>query len=132
MPNTTEKQSVGSGVDQQRLISYSPNEVRDAMIAADITEVPHHDCGGCGVWVKYLRHGEQLYFGPGCGCSWSNPEPRSWADAADWLNMQSRPDIQQKLAARFGLANDKTARSPAAACSVLFIGGPLDGQWRTR
>jgi hypothetical protein len=78
-------------------------QVRDAMITANITRVEHHDCGGCGVVVFYSRIGENLYFNPGCGCKWSPSEPRAWSDAADWINMQTSEEWRQKLRAAFGL-----------------------------
>jgi len=53
--------------------------------------------------VFYSRDGEQLYFNPGCGCSWSPREPRSWDDAAVWINMQTSVEWRNKIAARFGI-----------------------------
>lgn len=82
------------------------NEVRDAMIAANITEVDHHDCGGCGYMTKYLRHGENLFFDRGCWCSSygvAGPEPRDWSSAAEWIDMQTKPEWRDKLRQRFGL-----------------------------
>ncbi len=81
-------------------------EVKAAMIAANITHVDHHDCGGCFEMVFYSREGKHLFFNPRCGCSsgWSPPEPRDWSDAADWINMQSSTEWRNKLRARFGLA----------------------------
>jgi hypothetical protein len=81
-------------------------QVRDAMIAANITSVDHHECGGCYSRVFYSREGEQLFFNPRCGCTsgWTPPEPRPWSDAADWINMQTNEGMRQKLRAAFGLA----------------------------
>lgn len=81
-------------------------QVKDAMIAANITHVDHHDCGGCGEMVFYSREGEHLFFNPGCGCSWSPAEPRSWQSAADWINMQSNAEWRSKLRAAFGLPHE--------------------------
>lgn len=78
-------------------------QVKEAMIAKNITYVPHHNCGGCGEMIFYSREGEQLSFNPGCGCSWSPPEPRSWDDPAYWINMQSEDHWRVDIAARFGL-----------------------------
>jgi hypothetical protein len=81
-------------------------EVLAAMKAANITEVEHHDCGGCGYMTKYLRDGDSLFFDPGCWCSRygaAYPEPREWSNASDWINMQTREDVRNKLRVRFGL-----------------------------
>lgn len=84
------------------------DQVHAAMVAANITHVDHHDCGGCGTMVFYSRQGDQLFFNPRCDCSpgWSPPEPRDWSDAADWINMQSRPEWRNKLRAAFGLPTE--------------------------
>jgi hypothetical protein len=87
-------------------------QVRAAMIAANITHVDHHDCGGCGEMVSYSRHEDQLYFNSGCGCSWSPPQERSWDDAADWINMQGDPEWHLKIAARFGLTPPAPGKQP--------------------
>ena len=78
-------------------------QVRAAMIAADITRVEHHECGFCGYMTTYQREGDQLYFDSGCNCSWGGWRPADWSDAADWLNMQSSPKWRDKIAASFGL-----------------------------
>lgn len=80
-------------------------QVKQAMIAKNITYIDHHNCGGCGSMVFYSRKGEQLYFNPGCGCSArSDPaELRDWEEAAAWINMQSSEEWRTKIAQRFGL-----------------------------
>lgn len=78
-------------------------QVRNAMKDAGITVVDHHTCGICGVMVFYSRDNDQLFFNSGCGCMGSPPQPRNWDDAAEWINMQSVPEIRQKLATKFGL-----------------------------
>jgi hypothetical protein len=80
-------------------------EVRAAVEAAGIQSIDHHDCRGCGYMTQYQVHDGRLYFCPGCFCGsrFSPPEPRDWGDAADWINMQSRPDVRDELRARFGL-----------------------------
>lgn len=77
-------------------------QVKAAMIAADIRRVDHHNCSGCGVMVFYFRVGEQLFFDPGCGCTRGRFEPRSWQSAAEWINMQSDPRWRDEIAASFG------------------------------
>lgn len=79
-------------------------EVKAAMIAANITRVDHHECGGCGHMVFYSRIGEFLYFHPACDCSYSLPEPREWESAAGWINMQSYSNHKAKLRAAFGFS----------------------------
>lgn len=78
-------------------------EVKAAMIASDIEHVDHHDCAICGEVVFYSRNGENLFFNPGCGCSWSPAQPRSWDDPADWINMQRTPEVRNTIRALFGL-----------------------------
>jgi hypothetical protein len=81
--------------------------VKAAMIEKGIINVPHHDCGGCGVWVRYFREGEQLFFDPRCGCtSRGYPEPKAWESAADWINMQDRPQSRIRIAGLFGIILD--------------------------
>lgn len=82
------------------------DEVQSAVLAAGITRIDHHECSGCGHMVYYEVMGGALYFCPSCNCGgpWSPPESRSWLDAADWINMQSRPENKRKIAQRFGLS----------------------------
>ena len=78
-------------------------QLKQAMIAANITRVDHHDCGICGYMTAYVRQGELLYFDPGCDCSFRGAlEPRPWEWAARWVNEQDA-EWQIKLAAAFGL-----------------------------
>lgn len=45
----------------------------------------------------------RLFFHPGCNCGiWSPPQPRPWSDASDWINMQSRDDVRERLMRAFG------------------------------
>ncbi|HWV44070.1 hypothetical protein [Pseudorhodoplanes sp.] len=79
-------------------------QVKAAVEAAGITRIEHHDCGMCGYMTAYLVEDGKLYFDPGCDCRWAGaPEPRDWRDAADWINMQSQPDIKARLAKAFGI-----------------------------
>lgn len=78
------------------------NEVRDACMAAGITEIPHHDCSICGEWVRYTRDADILYFHPACGCSWSHPRVTNWSEAAEWIDMQSNEDARRRIAKKFG------------------------------
>jgi hypothetical protein len=77
--------------------------VKAAMILRGITRVDHHDCGGCGEMVFFIRDGDLLFFNPGCGCSWAHREPREWDEAADWINMQDNIKVRAEIARRFGV-----------------------------
>lgn len=79
-------------------------QVLDAMKAAKITRVEHHDCAMCGYMTAYFREGDNLYFDAGCDCS-SRTHIRSATpeDAADWINMQTDPAAGQELRKCFGL-----------------------------
>lgn len=80
-------------------------QVRDAMIAANITAVDHHECGICYYMCRFIRREEALFFDPGCDCTRGAPlELRSWQDAADWINMQNE-EGSAKIAQAFGLTN---------------------------
>lgn len=83
------------------------DQVREAAEKAGVTYIEHHDCSLCGSMVAYTIENGQLFFNPGCGCSWSPREPRSWDDAAEWINMQQREgkwgDVGAAIAAKFGL-----------------------------
>lgn len=79
-------------------------QVKDAVRDAGIIEIPHHDCGGCGVWVRYIVQDGYLFFDARCDCSQlSYPEPRDWQDAANWINMQSSSENRIELMRRFGI-----------------------------
>lgn len=85
--------------------AVSANEVRDAVLAAEIHFIPHHTCGLCeGMVAFFVSQNGTLFFDPSCDCSSRvRVEPRSWQDAADWINMQSNPEVRIGVAARFGL-----------------------------
>jgi hypothetical protein len=73
------------------------------MIAAGIERVEHHDCAICNFKCAYFRQGDQLYFDPRCYCSRGSIRVSPWQEAADWINMQSKPDIKERIAAKFGI-----------------------------
>jgi len=84
-------------------VNYVTGEqVRDAMAAADITRVDHHDCGICGEMVFYSREGSRLFFNSGCGCGSSPARGVEWQSAADFINNQNE-HWRNELYARFGL-----------------------------
>ena len=79
-------------------------QVKAAMIAADIARVDHHECGGCGWMVYYFRDGEDLFFDPSCDCSsGSGQREATWDDAAEWINMQTNEVSRNRIAGAFGL-----------------------------
>ena len=85
-------------------------EVREAMQANGITYVEHHDCAGCGYMTNYTVFDGTLYFDPGCNCTNGAGLRRTTFDeAADWINMQTRFEVAQRLAAKFGLVLDPPA-----------------------
>lgn len=84
-------------------------EVRDAMIAAGITRIDHHECSFCGSMVFYYRIDDKLYFESRCNCTRfsgtvTHPAERDWQSAADWINMQNCPSWQKKLKEQFGIS----------------------------
>lgn len=85
----------------------TPEQVANAVREAGITRIEHHNCSICGHMVCYTVDQGQLFFNGGCGCSWSPPQHRSWDDAAEYINMQSRSgkwgDVGAKVAKRFGI-----------------------------
>ena len=80
-------------------------QVRIAMIEAKIVRVPHHDCGACGSVTAYVRRDNALFYDSNCDCTRKDSLPRQvpWGDAAEWINMQSKPETRRELAKRFGL-----------------------------
>lgn len=84
--------------------NVTPEEVKAACLAAGLTRIDHHDCGGCGSMVFYSVVDGNLFFNPACDCTryWSPAEPRDWSEASDWINMQD-DKWRPKTAAKFGL-----------------------------
>lgn len=84
---------------------FTAEQVRDACLAAGIRRVDHHECGICGLMVRfYITADGDLEFDPSCGCTYGgNAEPRPWQDAADWINMQSDESHRRRIAEAFGI-----------------------------
>lgn len=80
-------------------------EVEDAVKAAGITRIEHHDCSICGHMTYYSVDNGNLFYHPGCYCGdvFRPKEPRTWSHAAEWINMQSSEYIREKLMLAFGL-----------------------------
>lgn len=86
----------------------SGEEVKKAVEAAGITRVDHHDCSMCGFMTHYFVIDSELYFNHGCDCTGRyRVSERSWNHAAEWVNMQSKPEIAAKVASYFGLTLDQ-------------------------
>lgn len=80
-------------------------QVKTAVLAAGINFIHHHNCTICGYMTGYIRRGEHLFFDPGCHCgrTAADFEPRSWQEAAGWINTQSNEAVRVNIARRFGI-----------------------------
>ena len=86
-------------------------QVKAACLAAGIKSIDHHECAICSVMVRYYVEGGDLFFCGQCGCGVpGNIRRESWDAAAKWINMQSSPEVAERIAAKFGLG---TAACPA-------------------
>lgn len=85
-------------------------EVRQSCIKNQITRVISHDCSLCGVPVGYSIRGDEILFHPQCGCSsgYYPPEPRTWQDLSDWINMQSNEKAWDEIAGRFSFKPEES------------------------
>lgn len=74
-------------------VIYTGEQCKLSMVTHNIHQVPHHDCGGCGEWVSYVRVNNSLFFDSNCDCTCyrTQPEERSWDDLADFINRCSGP-----------------------------------------
>jgi hypothetical protein len=82
--------------------------LKEAMIAADIHRVDHHNCSLCGYTTAYYRRGDSLFFDAGCHCtSGRRFEERDWFSAANWINMQTNPAVRAKLMESFGMTTSE-------------------------
>jgi hypothetical protein len=84
---------------------YSADWIREAVKAKGATYLENHDCSLCGVSVGYnflpqdavAALGCEVTFRSACGCSWSPDRPASYEDIADWLAMQSKDEIRDRI-----------------------------------
>lgn len=82
-------------------------QVARAIERAHITTVLHHDCGGCGHWVRYRIEPNGVFFDANCNCgSWSSLRRESFQDIADWYNMQRNDSAKKEIAERIGLRDE--------------------------
>ena len=91
-------------------MKVTAQQVFDAAVESGEQWVPHHACGICGVMTGFILDDESISFDSSCGCASSYPQPRTWQDAADWINMQSDPKHAAEIAKRFGLVLDEGAK----------------------
>jgi hypothetical protein len=93
--------------------NVTPEEVKAAAVAAGLTRIDHHDCGGCGVMVYYSVKDGNLFFNPACDCVtyYTPPQPRDWSDASNYINMQD--DLWKGRVARsFGIDPERLEAKP--------------------
>lgn len=93
------------------------DQVKAAMIAAELTWIAILECSICGTPIGYVRQGEQLFFNSNCDCVRyrSEPEPKSWEDVAYLINRQNE-EWKPKIASLFGIKQDqKSCQCPAPA-----------------
>ena len=86
-------------------MSITGQQVKDAVLAAGLTSIPHHACSICGCMTTYSISSGHIWYNPTCSCasyrSWL--QPRTWQDAADWINMQENEMARTEIMQRFGL-----------------------------
>lgn len=78
------------------------DEVKAAMIAANIDRADRQSCGECGTPMFYSRVGDQLFYNSDHP-NHDSPHLFSWQDAADWINGTRDPAAKAEVAAKFGL-----------------------------
>ncbi len=88
-------------------------EVKEAVLIADINHIENHSCSLCGEMTYYFVAGKELYFNSACDCSAYSkiapPRPCSWQEVADWINMQSKPESKISIAKQFGMEEEDYA-----------------------
>jgi len=82
-------------------MTVTAEQVKQAVMDAEIAYIPHHECGFCKCEVYYSVIDGNLFFNPSCGCASEPPRPCDWQEAADWINMQSNDNLLE----RFGLCH---------------------------
>lgn len=83
----------------------TPEQVKEACLAAGLTRVVAHNCSICGYPCAYIIDGEQLFYDIGCDCTArpSTLEARDWSSASSWINVQQTDEGKQRVAEKFGL-----------------------------
>lgn len=80
------------------------DQVKAAVLAAGLQTIDLRSCGLCGTMLFYSVRGDQIFYNPACDCT---PEPRTWDDPAQTINMQTRSgphgDAGARMALRFGI-----------------------------
>lgn len=100
-------------------------QVKTAVLAADIIRVDHHDCGLCGEFTHYSVMSDQLYYSSACGCGWAAPRPVPWSAAADWINMQTSDDVRAELMKRFGFPTVDTPPPGPVTSQTVVVNQPV-------
>jgi hypothetical protein len=85
--------------------SVNGEQVKTAVMAAGIVLIEHHSCAICNYMTRYIHVNGDLFFDAGCYCgrTMSDLEPRSWDEAARWINMQSNEAVRVNIARKFGI-----------------------------
>lgn len=77
---------------------YSADWVREQVTEKKATTLDHHSCGLCGYMTNYaFQPGGNVYFDPGCDCTWGGHLPSSFEAVADWLAMQSSDETRDRI-----------------------------------
>jgi len=81
------------------------DEVKEAMIEANLERVLVRNCSMCGYQMEYIREGENLFYDAGCHCTYMRGglEPRDWNSISEWINMQSADEHKIRIAEKFGI-----------------------------
>lgn len=86
------------------MTDYSAAGIREW--AKGKTWLDHHDCSICGQMVGYVIDGERVYFRSACGCAWSQDQPSSFDDIAQWLAMQPSDEMRDLILQGFRRVKD--------------------------
>ena len=77
------------------------NEFREQAIKLNLHYWENHKCSICNESIGYYFFAYPSYevvFDSGCGCSSGyNPQPSSWGEVARFYNMQTNPDVIEKM-----------------------------------
>ena len=93
-------------------------EVVDAVMEAEIGQIPTHKCPECSYPCSYFVDGHEVWFDGCCHCASAIVgQTRTWQHLADWINEQVDPDAQAKVRRRCGLV------------SMRWLSMPWHGQW---
>ena len=87
----------------------SPKDFKNAAKKLNLSKWPVHDCSICGYSCGYVFDGNNVGYDSGCDCvTWENIRPSSWADVADFYNMQHSPKIIEAMNRFWGFERKDT------------------------